>query len=283
MGKTLKSYADFRLQENLYEYDFYKTQLELYCLSMFKWRGLEQYKISTRFLERSLFYNGFVIFFKSKMLNTFVVGNATGVGLNYYEEPTAYRVRGVNKLNEIVKASECVVIQNNVLRRGNISSANFFAKELSNIKKTFDNNMEQLKNPYIIECADGQVTTVQNMMSRKQNGEQFIIARPKTMEGINVTHIDLKIQNHTKDLLEVMNTYESKAKTHFGINNNNVFKRERLVSDETNQNNEEIELNRKLMLDARKQACEEIKEMFDIFVDVKFILDREEIGGNVID
>lgn len=277
MGKTLKTYADYRLQENLYEYDFYKTQLELYCLSMFKWSGLPD-KISTRFLERNLFYNGFVIFFKSKDLGCYVVSNATEIGLNDYEEATAYRCRGINKINEIVKASECVVIQNNVLRNGNIGGANFFAKELSNIKKTFDNNMEQLKNPYIIECSDGQVTTVQNMMTRKQNGEPFIIARKETMKDINVTHIDLKIQNHTKDLLEVMNTYESKAKTHFGINNNNVFKKERLVSNETQQNNEEIELNRKLMLDARKEACTEILEKFGIEVDVEFVLDSVKEG-----
>jgi hypothetical protein len=283
VGKTLRTYADYRLQENLYEYDFYKTQLELYCLSMFKWTNLPD-KISYRFLEKSLFYNGFVIFFKSKELGCYVVSNATAIGLNDYEEPTAFRARGVNKLNEIVKASECVVIQNNILRRGNISGVNYFAKELSNIKKTFDLNLEQLKHPIIFECADGQVTTVQNMMERKQNGEPYIIARPKTMENINLTTIDLKVQNYTKDLLEVMNTYESKSKTHFGINNNNIFKRERLVSDEPNQNNEEIEMNRKLMLDARKQACEEINIMFKLEkpIEVEFILDSE-IGGDIDD
>lgn len=283
MGKTLKTYADYRLQENLYEYDFYKKQLELYCLSMFKWRGLEQYKISTRFLERSLFYNGFVIFFKSKMLDKFVVANAAAIGLNDYEEPTAYRARGVNKLNEIVKASECVVIRNNVMWRGNIGNVNFFAKELSNIKKTFDLNLEQLKNPYIIECDEGQLSTVQNIMRKKQNGEPYIFTRKDTMKQSNLVTTDLKIQNHTSQLIEVMNTYESKARTHFGINNNNVFKKERLVSNETEQNNEEIELNRKLLLDERKQACIEIKEMFDIEIDVEFILDNEGVGGDIDD
>lgn len=282
MGKTLKSYAEYRLQENLYEYDFYKTQLELYCLSMFKWTGLPD-KISTRFLERSLFYDGFVVFFKSKVLGCYVVGTATAIGLNDYEEPTAYRVRGVNKLNEIVKASECVVIRNNVMWRGNISNVNFFAKELSNIKKTFDLNLEQLKNPYIIECDEGQLTTVQNIMRKKQNGEPYIFARKDTTKQFNIETTDLKIQNHTSELIEVMNTFESKARTHFGINNNNVFKKERLVSSETEQNNEEIELNRKLLLDERKQACIEIKEMFGIEVDVEFILDNEGVGGNIDD
>ena len=51
--------------------------------------------------------------------------------------------------------------------------------------------------------------------------------------------------------------------------------------NETNQNNEEIELNRKLMLDERKQACQEIKEKFGIEIDVEFVLDNEEIGGDV--
>lgn len=279
MGKTLDSYADWRLRENLYEYDFYKSQLELYCLSMFKWTGLPD-GISTRFLERNLFYNGYVIFYKSKKLGCNVVAKATAIGLNDYEEPTGYHAIGVNKLNEIVPASECVVIRNNVMGNGSIASVNFFAKELSNIKKTFDINLEQLKNPYIIECADGQVSTVQNIMSKKTNGEPFIIARKETMKDINVTHIDLNVKNYTKELIEVMNNFESKARTHFGINNQNIFKRERLVSDETNQNNEEIELNRKLMLDARQQACQEIKQKFGCDVTVEFILDNVE-GGDV--
>lgn len=279
MGKTLKSYADYRLQENLYEYKFYKEQLELYCLSMFKWTGLPD-KISTRFLERNLFYNGFVIFFKSKDLDAYVVSNATAIGLNDYEEPVAFRARGVNKINETVKASECVIIQNNVLRNGSIGSVNFFAKELSNIKKTFDLNLEQLKNPYILECDEGQLTTVQNLMRKKQSGEPYIFARKDATKQFNIASFNLNIQNHTKELIEVMNNFESKARTHFGINNSNVFKRERLVSNETEQNNEEIELNRKLMLDARQQACNEIKEMFDIDVNVEFILDIN-VGGDV--
>lgn len=280
MGKTLISFAEWRRQENLYEYDFYRSQLELYCMSMFKWNNLPD-GISPRFLERSLFYNGFVIFMKSKKIGGYVIGNGAPIGNNDYEEPVGYHVKGVNKLNETVSASNCVVIRNNVLNRGNIANVNFFAKELSNIKKTFDMNLEQLKHPYILECADGQVSTVQNIMTRKQNGEPYIIARPKTMEGINLTTIDLKVQNYTKELIEVMNNFESKAKTHFGINNQNIFKRERLVSDETNQNNEEIELNRKLMLDARIDACNEINAMYpDLNVSVEFVLDKE-IGGDV--
>lgn len=279
MGKTLKTYADYRLQENLYEYDFYKTQLELYCLSMFKWTGLPD-NISTRFLEISLFYHGYVIFFKSKELGCYVVSKASAIGLNDYEEPIAFRARSVNKINETVKASDCVIIRNNVLSRGSIASVNFFAKELSNIKKTFDLNLEQLKNPYILECDEGQLTTVQGLMRKKTNGEPYIFARKDTTKQFNIASFNLGIQNYTKELLEVMNTYESKAKTHFGINNNNVFKRERLVSNETEQNNEEIELNRKLMLDSRKEACEEIKEKFGIEIDVEFILDLD-VGGDI--
>lgn len=282
MGKTFDSYSDWRLRENLKEYTFYQEQLELYCLSMFKWTGLPD-GISPRFLERSLFYNGFVIFFKSKELGWHMVGNGTAIGLNDYEEPIAYRVRGVNKVNETVKASDCVVIRNNKLWKGSMGAVNFFAKELSNVKKTFDLNLEQLKNPYIIECDEGQLTTVQNIMRKKQNGEPYIFARKDATKQFNLQTFDLKIQNHTQQLLDVQSALESKARTYFGINNNNVFKRERLVSGETNQNNEEIELNRKIMLDERKEACKEIYDKFGIEIDVEFILDNAEIGGGMDD
>jgi hypothetical protein len=58
--------------------------------------------------------------------------------------------------------------------------------------------------------------------------------------------------------------------TFLGVNNANQDKKERLVESEVGANDEQIEQARFNMLDARKQACKKINEMFGLNIDVKF-------------
>jgi hypothetical protein len=238
LGKALKNFADWRLQESLIEYNFYFKKYKRLLMSLFEWKNLPD-GISARFIEDKLFNNGLLIFFKSNNLGFYVVAQATTLGLNDYEEPTGYRAYGVNMINEYVKPSECVPIWNNMFIESNINNVNFFAKRLSNIQKTFDVNLEQLKNPYIISCAEGQRETVKQIMMQKTDGVPYIFTSEEfSMSNINV--FNLSIQNHTKELEDVKHSIENEGLTFFGINNVNVLKRERLTSGEAEQNDEQI-------------------------------------------
>ena len=57
--------------------------------------------------------------------------------------------------------------------------------------------------------------------------------------------------------------------TFLGINNANTDKRERLVTNEVDSNNEMIQINSDVMLETRKQACEEINKMFGLNISVE--------------
>jgi hypothetical protein len=96
MGKALKSYADWRLQESLREYDFYFKKYKRLLMSLFEWKNLPN-GISSRFIEDKLFYNGLVIYFKSKNLGWDVVAQCAPIGQNDYEEPTGYHAYSVNR------------------------------------------------------------------------------------------------------------------------------------------------------------------------------------------
>ena len=58
--------------------------------------------------------------------------------------------------------------------------------------------------------------------------------------------------------------------TFLGVNNSNQDKKERLVANEVDANDEQIEQARFNMLDARKDACKKINDMFGLNIDVKF-------------
>ena len=65
--------------------------------------------------------------------------------------------------------------------------------------------------------------------------------------------------------------------TFLGVGNAKQDKKERLVADEVNANNEQIETSRYSMLQARQDACKQINEMFglNVSVDFKLRLDQQ--------
>jgi hypothetical protein len=285
MGKALKSYAEWRLQESLKEYNFYFKKYKRLIMSLFKWTNLPD-GISERFIEDKLFNNGILIFFKSDM-GFYVVSQASSVGLNDYEEPTGYHAISVNKIHQYVKSQDCVPIWNDMFMESNAGNVNFFAKRLSNIQKTFDINLEQLKNPYIISCPEGQRTTVKQVLKEKSDGVPYIITSDDFNDMVHINVFNLNIQNHTKELQDVKNSIINEGLTFFGIGNVDVLKRERLTSAEGEQNDDQISLNRTSMFKARQKAVDEINKKFNLNIKVEISPDISSelerfIGGDSI-
>lgn len=279
MGKKLKQWAEWRREENLRDFTYYYRYYEQMIKNMFVWEGMPD-GISTRFLEDKLFHNGLVIMYKSLKMRMYVVAQATPVSYNIYEEPNKYQTlavgtNGESTFSEIVKATDCVAIWNNQDRFPSSQPVSFFAKRLSNIIKTFDINLEQMKNPYIIQCPEGQRETIKAIMEKKTNGEPYIFTSDDYKGMCDISVFDLKVQNHTQDLLEVEQIIKHQGLSHFGIDNVNILKKERLTSGEVDQNDEQINLSKKSMFKSRQDACSEIQEKFGIDVRVSLATNME--------
>lgn len=276
MGKKLKSYADWRLQENLFEYNFYTEKFKRLLMTMFKWENLPD-GIVERYIEESLYNNGLVIFFKSNSgitKGSYVVTRATPIGFNIYNEPTGYRAYSDNGLlNEFVKACDCVPIWNDYMRNGNVSNVNFFAKRISNIEKTIDCNLEQLKQPTLIACPEGQRETVKAVFAKKSNGEPLILVDDDFNANSNIKVFDLHAVNHISDLEDTKHEIINEALTFFGVKNVPVSKKERLIVSEAEQSEEQTWLNGNVMYRPRQIAVEQINAKFGL--DIKVSLSHE--------
>ena len=79
-----------------------------------------------------------------------------------------------------------------------------------------------------------------------------------------------KLQNYKNEM-------RSELLTFLGINNNNIVKKERLITDEVNANNELISIMIDLMFDLRKKACDEINKMYGLNINVEK-REVEEVG-----
>lgn len=270
----MKSYADWRRQESMIEYTFHTKQLKRMILSMFEWTGFP-HGISTRFLEKELYEKGLCVLHVNKYTGGLQLSSATPIGLNIYDEPMGYRVFDKLGYSEHVKATDCVAIWNDDFAEPNIHNVNYFAKRISNIEKTIDINLEQLKRPTIIACPESQLKSIQLFMEKVSNGEPYIPVDNDFMNMNTFQVLDMKAQNHVKELYESKNDYRNESMTFFGIDNVNITKRERLITNETTQNDEQITLNRNAMMNARKRACEEINRMFGLNVQVRYGAEME--------
>lgn len=269
MGKMLNNFAKERRKENMLEYNFYFKRIKRMILSMFKWEGLPK-GITSQFIEKILFENGFIIFYKSKG-GFLKVSRASAHGLNIYDEPTYFKplLYGDKYSDDgFIRAENCVCVYNDVLKEGNSANAHFFSKKLSAIDKVIDCNMEHLKIPFIISCSEGQVKTIEIMLEKKNNGEPYILANDE-MTNINTKLWGVDIKNNVPELEEEKRIILNDALTFFGINNVNISKKERLISGETDANDEEININLNSMFQERVSKIDDINKKFATNISVK--------------
>lgn len=267
MGK-MKTYAQWRLSENMREFDFYYKKIKKLCMVMFKWNNLPS-GISTRYLEQMLFQTGLVVFFKHDILG-YVVCQATAVGVNNYDEPVGYKViSNDGMINQYVTLDKCVPIYNDIDRSGNVANATYFAKKISNVVKTIDINIDNMKQPYIVECSEGQRKTVEEVFKKRTNGEPLIVVNEDFARNVHMNVFDLHIPDYTATLTNLKNEIMNECLTFFGINNVNILKKERLNTGEVNQNNEQIQLSKDTFYDTRKKAVDEINKKFNLNIEVE--------------
>ena len=76
-------------------------------------------------------------------------------------------------------------------------------------------------------------------------------------------------------MLEDRKKIENELLTLFGLNNV-IDKKERLIVDEANANNDYINRNVDLLYKNRKQACDEINKKFGVNINVKRVNNIEE-------
>ena len=150
---------------------------------------------------------------------------------------------------------------------------NLYAIRLARVMRTIDLNVEAQKTPLLITCPENQKLALENVYKKYKGNAPVIYTDSEfNLDSVKVLKTDApfvadKLTDYKHDLWNEVMTF-------LGVNNANQDKRERLVADEVGANDEQIEQARYNMLDARKEACRKINEMFGLNIDVKFRNDK---------
>lgn len=253
--------------------DFY-NRLRLIAKSRFEWTGFPE-KVNTRYLEKMLYYYGSCVFYDDDDFGLMVAKCNTCNIQNIYDEPVEVTTvsedpKYIAKTLKVDK--DCVLIRNNVEMIPTDYTIQLFASRLFHCQRSIDVNINQQKFPFVFLCDKNELMTFKKIFDDIDNNEIAIYAEKNlNIEGIKAleTGVPFVADKLTMSKHEIWN----ECMTFLGLNNANTDKKERLITDEANSNNELIEMMLEVMLHQRKEACKQINEMYgkkhNFNVDVK--------------
>lgn len=259
-------------------YDKYK----LVSMNAHQWDGLPE-GMKERYIERWLYSDGMCVFFQPPGLDYTVLKCQPVGGVNIYGEPKKFRATGLNgKHYDLVDGQDkFVIIENNMLKKPTDPFIMFYTNKITEAERTMDVNVKQQKTPTIVLCDDKTVLSFKQLISQVDGNVPTVYA-DKNLNLEAISALDLKAKFLCNDLMDYKKSVENELLTFLGLNNLPVDKKERMITDEAESNNQLIDSFADLQLEARKRACEEINRVFGLNVSVKRRMEVAN-GGNVLE
>lgn len=255
---------------NKQTFDLYYNQLSNLALNVFKWENLPE-EIDYRYLEWVLYTRGYCLFFQDEVTMKYLTLEcAIGGNFNVYRIPKYRRAYSISGYQAERNDKNSVIIFNNYLHNPSNIYIQQYARRLALIERTLDINTNAQKTPIMIVCDENQQLSMKNLYQQYDGNEPIIFANKNSgiSEGVKVLNTQapplfdkLQVLKH-----QIMN----EALTFLGIENSNSDKKERLVEAEVGSNYGNVEMQRFVFLNARRQACEQINRMFGLNVEVKY-------------
>ena len=246
----------------------YFNRLKEFAISTFEWKNMPN-TIDTRFLELTLFEDGQAVFFYDDVLGYLCLQTTINGRLNVYRIPLKRRAYATNGYQKNLDDKNSVIIYNNLIRTNSILDVEMFAQRLYNLDRAIDVNANAQKTPILIQCTENERLTMVNLY-KEYDGNSPVIYGNKNLDIKGLTVLRTDAPYVADKLYTLKSQYWNEALTYLGIANINTQKKERMITDEVNRNMGGVVASRFSRLEARKQACKLINEMFGLNIDVEY-------------
>lgn len=280
MGKRKTNFDESAYMNNK-TFMYYFNRLRELSISMFEWENLPD-TVDQRFLEMTLFEKGVGVFFKDEELNEHLALRVILNGeFSVYGIPKKRRAVASNGYNMQLDDKNSVLIYNNYLHTNCVDDIRMYAMRLYNLDRAIDVNANAQKTPVLIQCSEQERLTMMNLY-KEFDGNSPVIYGDKNLntKGIDVLKTDAPYV--CDKLYELKTQIWNEALTYLGINNTNVTKKERLISDEVIRNSGGVIASRHSRLESRREACKQINKMFGLDVRVNYRADYREADDELM-
>ena len=281
-----KKETDLSMMINDKTYIDYLNRLRLIATSLFTWDKLDDYAGygASRFLEQTLFDNGRACFVYDDELGYLALKVNPDDKLNVYNLPTRVLAWSIGYTKKYDYA-DIVYIMNNELQLPTADTLQLMAYRLYETERTIDTNLIAQKTPVLIEGDTKTILTLKNVYMQYSGNTPFIFGNKSydISNKLNVLKTDApylidKLENHKHNIW-------NEAMTYLGIDNANTDKKERLITDEVESNNDLINYYLNCFYKTRKKACDDINNKYGLDIDIKLnkdVIDLLKITENDI-
>ena len=258
----MKSDERKRILDNNFRLGLIYNKYKMLSLNMFRWEGLPQ-TIESRHIENSLFNYGLCLIVNDDDLGFISVPCNYGAYMNVNNVPTEVITCGFNyiKTFDYIRKdkNKCQLILNNDLAIGNEQYIFDYAQRMFEVENCIRVNINQQKFPWFVNTTPNSKKTMEEMFKKVMNGDPYIMGSKDQIGSVEVLTLN------TPYIADKLNEYkyelEREVLSFHGLNNN-FEKKERLLVDEVNSNNDFIDRNVELMYRQRQLACEEMNKKF---------------------
>lgn len=265
---------------NTETYVDYLERMKKIALSMFEWQNLPA-SMNARFIEMCLFYNGQAALLYDDDIGFINTMAADGGYINIYGLPTeiqcySYRFNQRRSLYMTdtgeEKGKECILVMNNYERIPTCSTVNLFAYRLAEAQRTADVNIKAQRTPVLITTDQKQYFTLKKMYEEYDGNTPAIFADKNVITPDALKTLKTDAPFIAQDIMDYKREIWNEFLTYLGISNLSE-KRERMISNEVDSNNELVNLNLQALLIPRKEACNQFNEKYGLMgekaIDVK--------------
>ena len=261
---------------NINSYVKYRNQLMELGMSMIAWNfdkipENQRTFLNDRQIEYHEYYKGATVFFKDEELNEFLCLPVMLSGPYDLDDMPTKRMaysKNTNYKKELDETNS-VVIYNNYLRIPSCYTVDHYASMLSDLEESIAVNCKAQKTPIAILCNENERLTMLNLYEQFEGNYPFIFGQ-KELNVKEIKSINTGAPFVADKLYQIKMQIWNEALTYLGISNISYQKKERLVSDEVVRNMGGTMASRYTRLEIRKEACEKIKKIFGIDIDVNY-------------
>lgn len=276
---TIKNYWNGRfkfggicdVEEN---FNFYFSWLLSKLHQLFIWENLPD-TIDEQVLNDLLFLDGQVIWFKQNN-NLYAVNGSYGGKINEYYLPTeAIVANPVLGSHQLQIGKDCVVMTNSSTDRTYCSmglaplinqTATLLADNIVSINCAQINTRIQA---LVVADSTQQKNSAELIMKELYSGKPFKVLEDSMIDKIKVNPITANPAANISELVELHQYIIAQFYQNVGIKMNAVMKKERLITEEINSQENFLAVSLETMEKARKTAVEKINELFGTEISVK--------------
>jgi hypothetical protein len=247
--------------------DYLQRLLQL-AVARFEWSGLPE-SINVRYLEQTLCQFGMAAFYESAEFGLLGLQVVQHGRLNMYNEPVEWETVNPVIHDTLDGSRPHVIVWDTVSHDRTMDTLLLYAGRLAEVERTLDVNIKAQKTPVLIGCVESQRMTLENLYMAYDGNMPVIFADDNLINKDTLKVLKTDAPYLGDKLMVYKHNVWNEALTFLGINNANTDKRERLITDEAQANEQLIMLSAQAALKSRENACKEINSMFGLSVSVK--------------